>query len=77
MTEPSLTEKDAIRRAVSDHATRTALMIFCANQRELNVSQLVTEMKKPSPDVLQAAQTAGRIDVYERLVNELEHFVKV
>lgn len=77
MTEPSLTEKDAVRRAISDHATKIGLTIFLANQRELYVSQLLTEMKKPNPDVIQAAQMAGRIDVYERLLGELEHFVKV
>lgn len=53
-----------------------AFRIFADSQRQYRVSDLVNEMKKSPPDVMKAAQHAGRIDVYETLLGTLEHFVQ-
>lgn len=76
MMEVTLTEIDGLRRALADHATKNCLRIFLIDQANAHMKILVDEMKKSSPDVMQAAQEAGRVDVYEHLLSELEYFVK-
>lgn len=52
------------------------LHIFAETQKEYHTADLVNEMKKSPPDVMKAAQHAGRIDVYQTLLGVLQHFVQ-
>lgn len=58
-----------------DPDARKGFEVFAETQRQYHISDLVHEMKKSPPDVMKAAQHAGRIDVYESLLGLLEHFV--
>lgn len=76
MPELSRSEIDVLLRFLEDHDGRNALRVFAAIQATFYSGQCLSEMRKSQPDSLQASQHAGRVDVYEHLVNELQHFAK-
>ena len=65
-----------LKDALSDPDVRAAIRGFCAEQVRYYSSRVINEIRKAEPDNQKAAQDAGRLDAYEHLLPELQHFIE-
>ncbi len=71
-------ELAAIRlsQVLAEYEVRDALQSFTDEQAAFYRQQCVSEIGKREPDVLKAAQHAGRLDAYEHMMSELDFYLK-
>lgn len=67
-------EAGALIHALEDYDIKNALRVFCAEQVKFYADKVLSSVRKPEPNMLEVNQNAGRLDAYETLIAELEHF---
>lgn len=74
MEKLRISEAQVLYEVTKDPTFRIGFQTFVQQQHEDLVMQLLQNLKLKERDTMREAQIAGKIDVYEILLNELEHF---
>jgi len=69
-----LSEAQQLLDALSDPLLRPALKQFCTSQANEHVGMLLRQIRCKERDVMKEAALAGKVDAYETMFSELEHF---
>jgi hypothetical protein len=59
---------------LNDPLFRPSLIAFCQQQQTEELRQLIQAIRQPERDTMREAQLAGKVEVYETIVSDLDRF---
>lgn len=70
----SLSEAQQLYDVVNDAQFRIAMREFLSSEHSAHISMLLNQIRQKDRDVMKEACLAGKVDVFETIFSELEHF---